>query len=214
MKSSIIMLAIIGSFVSFNALAQTPPAPACSPQDTQRIAAETERAVLDRVRADMHVEGRVDVSALGVIDQDCLNNAYQRANSVANNAVYDCQRQTTYFRTCAIQGQRIIGAPARIQPQTASGHIDDKNVNEASCKSAAQNGAAQNALQVCQRVFGMACRIVAGPTEASHRVEQRRRYGLFGPKEDWHICDSAAQALPDTPQQIQCTVEIFARVQI
>lgn len=205
-------LVLISAFISLNAFAQVAPAPSCNADEARRISAETERAVLDRVRADMRAEGRASAMGLGVNDQDCLNNAYQKANWIAQNAINDCQRQTTYFRTCAIQGQRVVGAPSRIQPMQGTGHVDEKEIAENACRAGAQSRAQQSAMEVCQRTFGIACRIVA-VGEASHRIEQRRRYGLFGPKEDWHICDAAAQALPDTPQQVQCSVEIFARVQ-
>lgn len=186
---------------------------ACSGEEAQKITTETERAVLDRVRADMRAEGRVQASALGVDDQDCLRQATQRAQWDQRRAIDQCLSQTTYFRSCAIQDQRIVGVPQRIQPLLGTGRFDERDSDENKCKITAQNRAIQEALNNCQVTFGMGCRIASGPSAATHDVEKRRRYGLFGPKDEYHVCQATASAIPNTSAQIQCTVEIVARVQ-
>lgn len=216
MKSMTVLLVFFCSILSAKALAQVHGdiGLSCSGEEARRISYETERAVLDRVRADMRAEGRVQASALGVSDQDCINQASQRANWERQRAVDQCVSQTTYFRSCSIQDQRVIGAPRRIDPIAGSGKFDERDTNESTCRQTAQNRAIQDALSRCQSQFGVACRIASGPSAASHEVERRRRYGIAGPKEDFHVCHSHASAIPNTSAQIQCTVEIVARVQL
>lgn len=216
MKTVTVLFVFFCSILSTKALAQTSGqiGLACSGEEIHRISAETERAVLDRVRADMRAEGRVQASALGVNDQDCLQQASQKANWDRHRAIDQCVSQTSYFRSCAIQDQRVIRAPQRLQPVQASGKYDERNSNENTCRTTAQNRAIQEALNRCQSEFGIACRISGGPAPASHEIERRRRYGIAGPKEDYHICHSSASAIPNTSAQIQCAVEIVARVQL
>lgn len=216
MKSMTVLLVLFCSVFSAKAMAQVhgEVGLSCSGEEARRISYETERAVLDRVRADMRAEGRVQASALGISDQDCISQATQRANWDRQQAVDQCVRQTSYFRSCSIQDQRVIGAPRRIDPIVGSGGYDERDSNENKCRQTAQNRAIQDALNRCQSQFGVSCRIASGPSAASHEVERRRRYGIAGPKEDYHVCQSHASAIPNTSAQIQCTVEIVARVQL
>lgn len=211
MKQITIFLVFVCSVLSTKALAQN--IGQCNGEEIRRVAAETERAVLDRVRADMRAEGRVMASALGVNDQDCLSQASQKAQWIRHQAIDQCVSQTTYFRTCAIQDQRVVGVPQRIQPLGGNGHFDEKKTDENTCRTEAQNRAIQDALNRCQDAFGIGCRIVAGPSPATHQTEHRRRYGIAGPKDEYHICTSTAHALPNTSAQIQCSVELIARAQ-
>lgn len=215
MRTTTVLITFILFILSTEALAQVAGqiGLACNGDEIQRIAQETERAVLDRVRADMRAEGRVQASALGIDDQDCINQATQKAQWDRHRAIEQCTSQTSYFRTCAVQDQRVIGVPQRLQPIQATGNFDERNSNENTCKTTAQNRAIEEALNRCQTTFGMNCRIAGGPTPATYEIERRRRYGIMGPKEDFHVCHSSAFAIPNSSAQVQCTVELVARVQ-
>lgn len=193
-----------------------PPAPGpvgqCSSDELRREADRSEQNTLDRVRRDMSVEGRAVVSVRSSDERRCVEEGIRMAQSRRNDAINDCVRQTTYFRNCETQGTRVVQQPTRISAVTGNGHIDDKNTNEAQCRINAQNAAINQALSSCQATYGQACQIVSGPTAATHRIEQRRLYIIAGPKDDYHICDSQAQALPATSDQVACSVEIFAKV--
>lgn len=184
----------------------------CSSDELRREADRAEQNTLDRVRRDMSVEGRAVVTVRSSDERRCIDEGIRQAQLRRNEAINDCVRQTTYFRNCESQGTRVVGAPTRISAITGNGHIDDKNTNEGQCRINAQNAAINRALSACQSTYGQACQIVSGPTPATHRIEQRRLYVIAGPKDDYHICDSQAQALPATNDQVSCSVEIFAKV--
>lgn len=195
--------------------AQPQPRPApmsCTPDEIQRISAEAERATLDRVRMDLRAEGRAQGYAMGYTEQECLDRATEVANRNSFQAIDDCTRQTTYFRNCQISHSRVILAPAPLRPSIGQGMIDEKGISEETCRREAENRAISAALALCQSDYGTRCRIVSGPAPATHQVERRRRYGIAGPKEDYHICQSSAQALPDSGHRFQCGVEIIAQV--
>lgn len=212
MKTTTVLFVFFTSVFSTQTLAQQ-IGMACNVEEAQRISQETERAVLDRVRADMRAEGRVQASALGVDDRDCIYQATQKAQWDRQRAIEQCISQTSYFRSCAIQDQRVVGVPQRLQPLQGDGKFDERNSDENTCRITAQNRAVQDALNSCQANFGMGCRVASGPTSASHEVQRRRRFGIMGPKDDYHVCHSSASAIPNTSAQVQCTVEIVARVQ-
>lgn len=220
------VLLIATFLVSVTALAQPrPPMPpsspvpappstggSCSAQELQSEAFRSEQATLDRVRRDMNVEGRVTESVLARDERECLNEAIRRVQNRRHQAIDDCVRQTTYFRTCEVQGHRVVQQPTRLAPISGNGRVDDYQTTGDQCRVNAQNQAIQNALASCQSTYGMACRIVSGPTPATYRTEVRRRYLIAGPKETYHICDSQASALPNSSDQVRCSVELFAKV--
>ncbi len=189
------------------------PAPTCSAQEVAEISARAERATLEKVRQDLRVEGRMESSALGVNDQDCLERARHGARNLESRAIEKCERDAVYFRTCEIVSARVSQAPRPLQPVTGWATIDDYKTDEARCRADAENRAQAEALAGCQRSFNRTCRITS-VAPADHRVDRRRRYGLIGPKEDFHICNSTAQALPNTAEQVQCAMEVIARVRI
>ncbi|MFN8846102.1 MAG: hypothetical protein ACK5V3_16720 [Bdellovibrionales bacterium] len=196
--------------------AQNPPAPApsCSPQEISRLQLEVERATLDKVRQDIRAEGRVQASALGVDDRDCLERARRSVMDQQGRALEQCVRQTVYFKSCEVADVRISRAPSRIEAVHGHYKIDEYKTDEVNCKVNAQNSAVQTALNGCRNAYGRSCRIVAGPTPATHSIERRRRYGIAGPKENFHVCVSSASALPDSREQIQCSMELVAKVRI
>jgi hypothetical protein len=211
-------LVVLISTLNWGALiyAQAPPvpAPSCSPQEVSRIQSEAERVTLEKVRQDIRAEGRVQASALGVDDRECLERARRFVLDQQGRAIEQCVRQTVYFRSCEVADVRISRSPSRIEPIHGHYKIDEYKTDEASCRVNAQNSAVQTALNGCRNTYGRACRIVAGPTQATHLIERRRRYGLVGPKEDFHVCVSSASALPDSREQIQCSMELVAKVRI
>lgn len=211
MKPSNLVIVLI-SLCGLSAWAQAPST--CAPGEADSIYRQAESNTLDRVRQDMRVEGRVSASALGYDDQDCLRQAYERANYRRQEAIDSCVSQTRYFHSCEIVDRRPVGAPQRIIPIMSSGHVDERKIDENNCRISAQNQAIQNALSRCQSQFGTQCRIASGPSTASHRTETRRRYGIVGPKEEYHICDSQAEAIPDSNLQTQCAIELVAKVRL
>ncbi|GIL18344.1 MAG: hypothetical protein BroJett040_20950 [Oligoflexia bacterium] len=216
MKRILFSLAFV-TLTGSQLLAQTPPphrppGPSCNPEEVRQISYEVERATLDKVRRDMMAEGAVRASAVGMDDRDCLRQATDRANYSRQEAINQCVSRTTYFRSCDIQQTRVIQPPQTIQPIITQGLVDERDITEQNCMAGAQNRAVENALRSCQQQFGMGCRLVSGPTQATHRTEKRRRYGIVGPKDEYHICESMAQALPDGHARVQCAVEIVAKV--
>jgi hypothetical protein len=214
---------VLSSMVLFTSLnlgvsvyAQNPPvgAPSCSPQEIAKIQLESERSTLEKVRQDIRAEGRVQASALGIDERECLERARRSVLNQQGRAIEQCVRQAVYFKSCEVVDVRIVRAPSRIEPVHGHYKIDEYKTDEASCRLNAQNSAVQTALEGCRNAFGRSCRIVAGPTAATHSIERRRRYGIVGPKEDFHVCVSSASALPDTREQIQCTMELVAKVRI
>lgn len=219
MKSFLFKTVLLVSVISQTTFADglTPAAGAvnlCSPDEVAKISERAERAALDRVRADMNAEGRARVDAIGADEQSCLNNAYRKAERESQRVINECVQKTTVFRSCRIQDTRIVQNPMPIVATSGLGQVDDRKIDEASCKAQAQERAKQAAISNCERNLGVRCRL-AGPTsEATHRIEKRRRFVLVGPKEEYHICAARAEALPDTSDRLQCSVEIVARIQL
>lgn len=209
MKRAIVVLSFLVSQAAFSQNASQ-----CTQQEAAQIGAQAERATLERVRADIKAEGRMQATALGIDDRDCLERARRLVLDLGNRAIEQCVSQTRVFRNCEVVDIRTVKAPSRIEAVVGTGHEDDYEVTEAQCKSNAQNNAVRYALEGCQRTYNRACRIASGPAEASHVIERRRRYGLFGPKEDYHVCHSSASALPDSREQISCTMEIVAKIKV
>lgn len=191
---------------------QPPIVMQCSPEEASQIRRDAEQDVLNRIRQDMRVEGRVVGSALGYDERDCLSRATDNANYRRNDALRSCETQAQFFKTCEITQNRVVEHPTRIIALSAIGQHDERKTTEESCRITAQNRAIQNALNACQSKFGTPCRIISGPEPASFRIEKRRRYGIAGPKEDYLICESRAAAIPDSNLQFQCSVELVARV--
>lgn len=211
----IMTLTLLG--IGFSAYGQNPPpviAPSCSPQEISQISLSAERATLEKVRQDIRAEGRMQSTALGVDDRDCLERARRQVLDLQYRAIEQCVRQTVYFKSCEVVDTRIVRSPSRIEPIHGHYKIDDYKTDEASCKRNAESSAVQQALEGCRNTYGRSCRIVSGPTPASHSIDRRRRYGIMGPKEDFHVCVSSASALPDSREQVQCTMEIVAKVRI
>jgi hypothetical protein len=212
------MVAITTICLGIEVYAQNPPqvspVPACSPDERSRIQAETERATLDKVRQDIRAEGRVQASALAINDHECLERARRHVTDLQGRAIEQCVRQTVYFRSCEVTDIRLVKSPSRIEPIHGHYKIDEYKTDEASCRRNAESSAVQTALDGCRRHYGRSCRIVSGPTQATHSIDRRRRYGIMGPKEDYHVCVSSASALPDGPEQIQCTMELVAKVRV
>lgn len=207
--------ALVFVLLSSMALAQVQPVEPnrCSPQEAAQISAQAERATLEKVRQDMRAEGRVQAHALGVDDRDCLERARYNVTSLQGRAIEQCIQQTVYFRSCEVTDIRVSQHPTRLQPTTGWGKIDDYEIDAARCKTNAESRAVSEALSGCQRAFNRGCRIVT-TTPASHTVERRRRYGLFGPKEDFQVCQATASALPDGREQVQCKMELVAKARI
>lgn len=203
---SLVLISLVLSSVAFSQV--------CSPQEQSSIALNAERATLEKVRQDIRAEGRVQATALGYDDRDCLDRARRQVQNQQNRAIEQCVHQTVYFRSCEVVDIRTVQAPTRLQPVAGSGHIDNYETTPTQCQQNAQNLAIQDALQRCQQTYNSACRIVSGPTAATHTTERRRRYGLIGPKEEFHVCHSSASAMPDSREQIQCSVELVAKVRI
>lgn len=196
------------------ALAQNQPL-ACTPQETSQIAAEVERATLAKVRQDIRAEGRVQSTALGLDDRDCLERARRQVQDQAGRAIEKCVSETVYFRACEVSDIRVVRTPSRLEPVIGNYKIDDYKTNQAQCQADAERRAVDTALEGCRNTYNRGCRLVDGPTRASHAIERRRRYGgLVGPKEDFHVCHSSARALPDSREQVQCTMELIAKVRI
>lgn len=191
---------------------QPPVIMQCTPEEREGIRREAEQDVLNRIRMDMRVEGRVVGNALGYDERDCLSRATDNANYRRNDALRSCEQQAQYFKSCEITQNRVVENPTRIIPISATGGHDERKTTEDSCRTTAQNRAIQNALNTCQNRFGVPCRIISGPEPASFRIEKRRRYGIAGPKEEYLICESRAAAIPDSNLQFQCSVELIARV--
>lgn len=186
---------------------------ACDPGDLRRVQIETERATLDRVRQDINAEGQARATAVGSDPQDCLNRARARATAGQYQAVNDCNNQSTYFKNCAIVGERIIQAPTDILPFRGQGHSEEdvRRVNVDECKRRAMQQARETAVEACRRVTGANCTISQDATPATWRERAEKRYGIFGPTDRWNICDSYAEARPDASARLQCSVEIYAR---
>jgi hypothetical protein len=186
----------------------------CSPEEVARISEQAQRAALDRVRADLNAEGRARVDAIGSDPQNCLNNAYRKAERETQRVISECVSKTTVFRSCQIQETRIVQQPMAILAISGVGRIDDRKTDEASCKLNAQENAKRDAIANCERALGVRCRLAGPASEATHSVDRRRRFGIVGPKEDYHICAARAEALPDSSDILQCSVEVVARIQL
>lgn len=195
------------------ASAQNTPVPVtqCSPQEASEIASRSERATLEKVRQDLRVEGRIQAMALGSDERDCLERARYAVQNQAARAIEQCSHRATYFRSCEVVENRVSHPPTLLQPTVGWGTIDDYKTDETRCRLDAQHRAQQEALAGCQRSFNRNCRITL-VNNADHRIERRRRYGIAGPKEDYHICSATAQALPDTHERFQCGMEVIAKV--
>lgn len=186
----------------------------CNPSDIELAKRDAERETLRRIRQDFGVEGTARAAAVGSTEQDCLNNANLKAQGRASDAIGQCNSRTTYFKNCEISGNRVVEVPQKFYGIKGIGAIDEKKIDETLCKRKAEQMAQDYALSECRKISGTECRISSGPTSATYQTKQRRRYGIMGPKETYHICNSTAEALPDSSAQFRCTVEVFAKPRI
>lgn len=189
----------------------------CSAAELDLARRDAERVTLDRVRMDMLAEGAVRVSAVGSNEQECLQNARIRARAFEREAIEQCVSKTSYFRTCTLVPERLVEAPSRVVPFVGTGHIDkwERELGgnpEQQCKMLAEQSAANNAVAACRASTGVNCVISTPASPATSRREERRRYGIAGPKDGYQICDSRAEAMPDASAQFRCTIEIVSRV--
>lgn len=186
----------------------------CSSDELAQNAREVEEATLERVRQDMRAEGRVKAFALGASERDCVDRALNKAQRDSYKAIEECVQQTSFFRSCEIQSHRVIEEPRPILPVSGYGNIEEYKTDESRCRHEAEQRALRDAMVNCERTFNTYCRVTSGPSAATHKIERRRRYGLMGPKENFHVCHSRAEALPESRERYQCAVEISARVRL
>lgn len=205
MKKSIAILTLL-ICSSLQSFAQT-----CNPQELDYARQDGERRALEMVRNDMNAEGVSRGSAIGFSPEDCIQRAISRAQTNGYQAIQECNNRSTYFKNCQLMGHRVIQHPTIVLPTRAVGKIDERDITEQECRTRAVRDAERNAIQQCESESGTRCGLTRPANDSSHREERRRRYGIAGPKETYHICEASAEALPLGGSQFRCSVEVFAR---
>lgn len=155
-------------------------------------------------------EGSVRASAIGHYPEHCLEQAFSKAHAYSYQAIADCNKSSS-SKNCQIAGHRITQYPTMIRPIQGHGKIDEYRISEQECRSRAIRDADKSAIDKCQSELGTRCALSRPATNASYRQERRRRYIIFGPKEDFQICAATAEALPMDRAQYRCEVELYAR---
>lgn len=178
----------------------------CGAQEKELIAKKVEQVTLDKVKADLAIEGIARGGGLGKDDRECLENAKRNAEADSMKAVNDCNNRSNYFRNCAIvPGTRISKQPAKILPINGHSKIELRDNYEAECRSRAVSEAISNAISNCQSQTGVTCELYGQASPI--RFEKWKP--LFG---DRRVkCQSTAQALPVSDKQISCAVDVIAK---
>ena len=181
-------------------------------QDDQRRQEEERRRQEEekRIRAE-NAEGRVMVTAVGVDQRDCINQAYIRADQRAGEAINQCDLQAQGIMRCFVTDKRITNYGSGISATFGSSKYDEKNSNEDTCRNTSIVNAEGDALNNCQRQYSVACQITSRGTVTDHHTDTRRRYIIMGPKEEHQICSASAIAAPLSQYTTQCSIEVVAR---
>lgn len=166
-----------------------------------------------RVKAEQ-AEARERITAVGIDESDCIEQARYRASRTTSSVISRCDRQTDGFYRCGVVSKRIIDYSSYISSVSGSGEYNESRSNEYTCRSAAINRSEQSALSACNEKYGVSCVITQRGDITSSRAYKRRRYFIFGPKELRHECIARASAEPPSQYRVQCSIEVVAKAQL
>lgn len=150
------------------------------------------------------IELREMIKAVGYDYRDCDYRMQSQAYQVERRLIDSCQRQSGV--RCFVSERRHLGG-GYIYPTTGSYRVDDYQTDERRCRDRAAQRAEQDAISTCQQEYGVRCQVIRRGV-SDHRIERKRRYGLFGPKENFHVCRGNAQAAPESRYREQCSMQI------
>jgi hypothetical protein len=125
--------------------------------------------------------------------------------------IQECERQTEGLMSCGISAQRTSQYPRLITPVVGSSKYDERNSDEATCRTSSISRAENSAVSACLVKYGVSCNVTSRGTVSDYHTETRRRYFIFGPRDLRQICKAAALAEPSAEYRVQCSVEIVAR---
>ncbi|WP_374079159.1 hypothetical protein [Bdellovibrio bacteriovorus] len=180
------------------------------PQAERERQEELERR---RIKAGQ-AEASETVTAVGVDESDCIEQARYKADRTVNTVLNRCNSQASEFYRCGIASQRIVNYPSYITSVRGNGDYNESKTNEDTCRSSAIHDAERSALSECSEKYGVSCIITSRGVVTSARSYQRRRYFIMGPKELRHECTANAQAAPESRYRFQCSVEVVAKARL
>lgn len=166
-----------------------------------------------RIRAGQ-AEASEKVTAVGIDENDCVEQARYRASRISNTVLNRCNSDAREFYQCAIVSQRIVQYPTYISSVSGSGDFNESKTTEAICRDSAVREAEREAVSDCSEKYGVSCQVTSRGTVTSHRAYERRRYFIMGPKELRHECTARAAAEPLSHYRYQCSVEVVAKARL
>ncbi len=146
------------------------------------------------------------VKAVGYDRRDCEYRLQSEASRREGDLLRSCQNQSG--ARCQIVARNFMGG-GYIYPIAGNYKVDEYKIDASTCRDRAAANAEREALQSCQKEYGVNCQITLRGY-ADHSEERRRRYGLFGPKENFQVCRGNAEAAPDYRYREQCSMRITA----
>ncbi|UXR63951.1 hypothetical protein EZJ49_12835 [Bdellovibrio bacteriovorus] len=179
-------------------------------QSEKQLLEEVERR---RIRAGQ-AEATEKVVAVGIDQNDCVEQARYRASRISSAVLSRCDSDAREFYRCEIVAQRIVQYPTYISSVSGFGDYNENKTTEEACRSSAIHEAERDALSDCSEKYGVSCQITSRGTVTSHRAYERRRYFIMGPKELRHECKANAAAEPASQYRYQCAVEVVAKARL
>lgn len=152
------------------------------------------------------IEVREVVRAVGYDRHDCQYRLQNEISRKESTILQSCQSQAK--AACTVISRRFMGS-GYIYPVTGSYRVDEYKIDPNVCRDKAALRAEDDAIRNCESDYGVRCYVTRRGV-SDHREERRRRYGLFGPKENFQVCRGQAEAAPEGPYREQCSVEIIA----
>ena len=187
----------------------TGPIRPADPEAEQR--AEQERQDKERkMQQAQNAIARQTISAVGVDDRDCLQQANARAIGISSDVLNSCNQQAQGMLPCFIVAQHIVQYPSMITSVRGDYQYDQIKSNESVCRSTAISQAEFSAQAACQSTYGVSCNVTSRGVVTSYRTYTQRRYILFGPKDNHSVCQANAAAAPIAMYKVQCSMEIIA----
>lgn len=145
------------------------------------------------------------VKAVGYDRRDCQYRLESEASRRESDLLRSCQSQAQGAR-CQVVARNFMGG-GYIYPTAGDYTVEDYKIDANSCRNRAASYAEREAVERCQKEYAVRCQITRRGY-ADHREERRRRYGLFGPKENFQVCRGSAEAAPESRFREQCSMRI------
>ncbi len=202
---------LLASLIFLSLCSHSVMASAAEPSESEKQ--RLEEIERRRIRAGQ-AESRETVTAVGVDESDCVEQARYKASRISSTVLNRCDSDAREFYRCEVVSQRIVRYPTYITSVSGRGDYNEAKSSDATCRASAIREAESSALASCSDKYGVSCVITARGNITSARTYERRRYFIMGPKELRHECVANAAAEPDSRYRFQCSVEVVAKARL